>query len=97
MYDQFVLWMKPFYRAFLLYLFCCFDLYWRPKSKLQEELIHIHVQSQIFMKNAEMPSPKGLHFIVLDITLRSSMKELDELDEYVEALKEIKWSIMKTH
>ena len=44
-----------------------------------------------------MPSPKGLHFISLDITLRSSMKELDELDEYAEALKEIKWSIMKTH
>ena len=42
------------------------------------------------MKNAEMPSPRGLHFISLDIMLRSSMKELDELDEYAEALKEIK-------
>ena len=90
MYDPFVfIWMKPSYRAFLLYLFCCFDLYWRPKSKLQEELIHIHVQSQIFMKNAEMPSPRGSHFIVLDIMLRSSMKELDELDEYVEGNKMI--------
>ena len=41
-----------------------------------------------FLKNAEMPSPSP-HFISLDIMLRSSMKELDELDEYVEGNKRI--------
>ena len=32
-------------------------------SKLQEELIHFHVESQVVMKNAKMPPPIGSELI----------------------------------